>query len=101
MAPMLEPYVTLTRGLGLFFAQAVSVRPRTIEIECAGDAAALPPCPIVNSALAGVLGSFCDVPLNAVNAPLLAKDGGIEVRDQRTSEAGSFATLVTLTLVSS
>jgi D-3-phosphoglycerate dehydrogenase len=101
MAPVLEPYITLTRRLGQFLAQADSVRPRTIEIECAGDAAALPPGPIVNSALAGLLGSFFDVPVNAVNAPLLAKDGGIEVRDQRTSEAGSFATLVTLTLVSS
>jgi len=101
MAPLLEPYMTLTRRLGQFLAQAESVRPRTIELEFGGDAAALPTGPLVNSALAGLLASFFDVPVNAVNAPMLAKDGGIEVRDERTSEAGAFATLVTLTLISS
>jgi D-3-phosphoglycerate dehydrogenase len=100
LAPVLEPYLALTRRLGQFLSQADSVRPRTIELECAGDASALPSAPLVNSALAGLLGAFFDVPVNAVNAPMLAKDGGIEVRDQRTSEAGAFATLVTLTLVS-
>jgi D-3-phosphoglycerate dehydrogenase len=100
MAPVLGPYLGLGRRLGQFIAQAESVKPRTIEIELAGDAAALPSAPVVNAALAGLLGAFFDVPVNAVNAPLLAKDGGIEVRDGRTTEAGAFATLVTVTIVS-
>jgi D-3-phosphoglycerate dehydrogenase len=100
MAPVLEPYTLLARNLGQFLSQVESVRPRTIEVECAGDAANVPTAPIVNSALAGLLGAFFDVPVNAVNAPMLAKDGGIEVRDERTPEAGSFSTLVTITLVS-
>src|SRR5262249_29946703 len=100
MAPMLGPYLGLARRLGQFLSQVESVRPRTIEVECAGDAAGVPSAPLVNSALAGLLGAFFDVPVNAGNAPLLAKDGGIEVRDERTSEAGAYATLVTLSLVS-
>src|SRR5262249_8221677 len=100
LAPVLGPYLGLARWLGQFLSQVESVRPRTIEVECAGDAAEVPSAPLVNSALAGLLGAFFDVPVNAVNAPLLAKDGGIEVREERTSEAGAFATLVTLSLIS-
>jgi D-3-phosphoglycerate dehydrogenase len=99
LAPVLGPYLALARSLGQFLAQAESVRPKTIEIECAGEAATVPSAAIVNAALAGLLAQFFDVPVNAVNAPLLAKDGGIEVREQKTTQKHQFSTLVTLTLV--
>ena len=99
MAPVLGPYLGLGRGLGQFLAQVQTVRPKTIEIECAGEAGTLPTAAIVNSTLAGLLARSFEVPVNAVNAPLLAKDGGIEVRELRTSRPGEFATLVTLTIV--
>ncbi len=99
LAPVLGPYLGLSRALGQFLAQVGSVRPRTIEIECAGEAATVPSASIVNSALAGLLAQFFEVPVNAVNAPLLAKDGGIEVREQRTTQKKEFSTLITLTVV--
>jgi len=99
MAPVLGPYLGLARSLGQFLGQVESVRPRTIEIECAGESAALPTAPIVNAALAGLLAQFFDVPVNAVNAPLVARDGGIEVREQRTTVSKEFSTLLTVTLV--
>jgi D-3-phosphoglycerate dehydrogenase len=99
MAPVLGPYLGLARCLGQFLSQVESVRPRTIEIECAGEAATLPTQAIVNSALGGLLAGFFETPVNAVNAPILAKDGGIEVREERTTQKGQFATLVTLTVI--
>jgi D-3-phosphoglycerate dehydrogenase len=101
MAPVLGPYLGLARSLGQFLAQAESVRPRTIEVEFAGEAAALPSAPMVNAALAGLLGAFFEVPVNAVNAPILARDGGIEVREERTTQKGQFSSLLTLTLIAS
>lgn len=99
MAPVLGPYLGLARGLGQFLAQVESLRPKSIEVECSGEVSTLPTGPIVNAALAGLLAPFFDTPVNAVNAPLLAKDGGIEVREQRSSKKGEFATLVTVTIV--
>lgn len=99
MAGVLGPYLGLSRGLGQFLAQVESVRPRTIEIACSGEAGSLPAAAIVNSALAGLLSAFFDAPVNAVNAPVLAKEGGIEVRHQTTTQVAEFASLVTLSLV--
>lgn len=99
MAPVLGPYLGLARGLGQFLAQVESVHPKSIEVECAGEASTLPSAPIVNSALAGLLAGFFETKVNAVNAPTLARDGGIEVRQESTSKKGEFATLVTLTVV--
>lgn len=100
MAPVLGPYLGLGRSLGQFLSQVESLKPRTIEVECSGEAASLPSALIVNAALAGLLGRFFETPVNAVNAPLLAKDNGIEVREERTTLKGPFATLVSLTIIS-
>jgi D-3-phosphoglycerate dehydrogenase len=100
MAAVVGPYLGLGRSLGQFLSQVESLRPRTIEVECAGEAAALPPSLIVNATLAGLLARFFETPINAVNAPLLAKDNGIEVREERTSQKGQFATMVSVTIVS-
>lgn len=99
LAPVLGPYLGLARSLGQFLSQVESVRPRTIEIEFAGEAATVPSAPILNAALAALIAPFFDVPVNAVNAPLVAKDGGIEVREQKTSKKVGFSTLVTVTVV--
>jgi D-3-phosphoglycerate dehydrogenase len=98
-APVLEPYITLARRLGEFIGQVESVKPRTIHIECSGEVANLSVKPIVNSALAGLLAQFFEVPVNQVNAPMLAADGGIDVREEKTTRKGEFSTLVTLSIV--
>jgi len=52
---------------------------------------------VVNAALSGLLAGFFEEPVNAVNAPLLAKDHGIEVRELKSSAHGKYTTLVKLT----
>jgi D-3-phosphoglycerate dehydrogenase len=96
MAPVLGPYLGLARRLGQFLAQVESLEPREIEVECAGDAAKLTVEPVVSSALAGLLSRFFDAPVNQVNAPLLARDRGIEVRELRSTQRGEYTTLVTI-----
>ena len=96
VAPVLSPYLALARRLGQFLAQVEALEPRTIEVECAGEAGKLTLGPIVNSALAGVLERFFESQVNQVNAPVLAKDRGIEVRELKTGEDREYRTLVTL-----
>ena len=99
IAPVLNPYLTLARRLGQFLSQVESLEPRTIEVECAGEAAKLTQGPIVNSALSGVLARFFESAVNQVNAPVLAKDRGIEVRESKAGEHREFRTLVTLSVI--
>jgi D-3-phosphoglycerate dehydrogenase len=98
MASVLGPYTTLARRLGQFISAVEPVNAKSILVECGGEAAALPTGPIVNAALVGLLAGFFESPVNEVNAPVLAKDRGIEVRDLRTPQAGAFASMLTITL---
>lgn len=101
MAPVLGPYIALARRLGQFLAQVEDIQPQSIEIECAGECAKVSSAPIVNAALAGLLSRFLDVPVNQVNAPLVARDRGITVREEKTTASGEFSTLVTLSVIGS
>jgi D-3-phosphoglycerate dehydrogenase len=96
IAPVLGPYLGLARRLGQFLVQVEALEPREIEIECAGDAAQLTVGPIVSSGLAGLLSGFFDTPVNQVNAPLLAKDRGIEVRELKSTQRAEYTTLVSI-----
>jgi D-3-phosphoglycerate dehydrogenase len=93
-AAMLAPYVTLGRRLGQFLGASDSLVPRSISVEFGGEAANLLTKPIVNAAVAGVLGRFLQDEVNEISAPMVAKDRGIEIREQTSTEKTSFATLV-------
>ncbi len=98
LAPVLGPYQRLASALGEFLAQVSDIEPIGIEIGAEGEAATLSLAPIVNAALAGLLDKFLEAPVNAVNAPLVAKDRGIEVSENKSTATGEFSTLVSLTV---
>lgn len=98
VAGVLTPYLTLARRVGEFLGQVESVEPTQIVVECAGEAANLTLPPIVNSALSGLLRRYLGDGVNQVNAPLLAKDRGIQVREQKSTQRGAYTTLVSITV---
>ena len=98
MASLLEPYLTLGRRLGLFLGQVESIEPCSVEIAISAEAASLATAPIVNAALSGLLEKFFASPVNQVNAPVVAADRGIDVKELRSSQRGAYTTLVTLTV---
>ena len=99
MAPIIGPYTILARRLGQFMAQAETVRPKSVTLECAGEVGGLTLAPIVNAALAGVLAKYFVESVNPVNAPLLAKDHGVQVRELKSSAHGKYTTFVKLSVV--
>ncbi|HEY3237364.1 MAG TPA: phosphoglycerate dehydrogenase, partial [Polyangiaceae bacterium] len=99
MAPLLGPYLSLARRVGRFLAQVEAFEPRSISVECEGEAANVTTGPIVNAALAGLLQNFFDAPVNAVSAPVLARDSGIQVNERKSTRKGEFTTLVTVLVV--
>jgi len=92
-APKLKPYMALAEKLGSLVGQLTTGAVPRISIHTEGAAAELNARPIVAAVLSGFLRVQSDT-VNMVNAPFLAKDLGIEVREVKTEREGDYHTLV-------
>ncbi|WP_294259076.1 ACT domain-containing protein, partial [uncultured Sphingomonas sp.] len=92
-APKLKPYMALAEKLGSLVGQLTTGAISRISVHTEGAAADLNAKPIVSAVLAGFLRNQTDT-VNMVNAPLLARDRGVEVREVRTEREGDYHTLL-------
>jgi D-3-phosphoglycerate dehydrogenase len=92
-APRLKPYMALAEKLGSLVGQLTHGAIARISIHSEGAAAELNQKPIVSAVLAGFLRTQTDT-VNMVNAPLLAKERGMEVREVRTEREADYHTLI-------
>lgn len=99
-APKLKPYMALAENLGSLVGQLSHGDLPKISIETEGAAAQLNQKPIVGAVLAGLMKRYSQS-VNMVNAPYLAKERGIEVREIRNEREGIFHTLVRVTVATS
>jgi D-3-phosphoglycerate dehydrogenase / 2-oxoglutarate reductase len=96
-APRLRPYMALAEKLGRLIGQIAGTEIRSIDIEVEGAAAELNMKPITGAVLAGVMRTWSDT-VNMVNAPYLAKERGIAVREIRNEGESDYHTLVAVTV---
>ena len=82
----------LAEKLGRLVGQIAGTEIRSIDIEVEGAAAELNIKPITGAVLAGVMRTWSDT-VNMVNAPYLAKERGIAVREIRNEGEGDYHTL--------
>ncbi|WP_419825211.1 phosphoglycerate dehydrogenase [Sphingomonas sp.] len=92
-APRLKPYMTLADRLGGLVGQLTTGAITRVSVHTEGTAAELNAKPITAAVLAGFLRSQVAT-VNMVNAPLIAKDRGLEVREVRTAREGEYHTLL-------
>jgi D-3-phosphoglycerate dehydrogenase len=92
-APKLRPYMALAEQLGSLVGQLTTGAIPRISIHAEGAAAELNIKPIVAAVLCGFLRTQSDT-VNMVNAPFLAKERGMEVREVKTEKAGDYHTLI-------
>ncbi len=96
-APKLSPYIALAESLGTFASQLVEGGAREITLEFRGEAAELQnPEPVKIAAIKGFLTPILYETVNFINAPMIAKERGIEVKDVRSAEAGDYHTMLIL-----
>jgi len=95
-APRLRPYMALAEKLGKLIGQVLGEEVRSISVEVEGAAAELNQKPITGAVLAGLMGSYSDS-VNMVNAPFLARERGLDVREVRHDREGDYHTLVAVT----
>lgn len=96
-APKLKPYMALAEKLGSLVGQLEGDAITGVAVEVEGQAAQLNQKPITAAVLAGLMRVYSDT-VNMVNAPFLAKERGLDVREVRHDREGDYQTLVRVTV---
>ncbi len=96
--PQLRPYLELAERMGLFQAKLIDGGIEQVTVEYSGDVANLTLAPLTGAVLQGLLSPILEHTVNAVNAPLVAKQRGIEVKEMKGGDAGEYTSLICLRL---
>ena len=91
-----RPFLPLAERLGQLYTALVEGVPLQIEIEYAGQLADADTRILTLSVLKGVFGGVTDEPVSYVNAPHIAAERGVEVRDVSTARMHDYINLITI-----
>ncbi|HEY4332361.1 MAG TPA: phosphoglycerate dehydrogenase, partial [Ilumatobacteraceae bacterium] len=92
----LRPFLPLAERLGRLFASLVGRSINTLEICAEGEIAGYDRRILTLAALKGYFGANSDEPVTYVNAPQLAKDNGLDVREVNCTTSADYVNLITL-----
>ena len=92
----LRPYLPLAERLGGLFASLVGQLPKQLEITAEGEIGQYDNRILTLSVLKGFFGSMSDEPVSYVNAPQMAKNAGLEIRETSSRDSRNFVNLITL-----
>jgi D-3-phosphoglycerate dehydrogenase / 2-oxoglutarate reductase len=91
-----RPFLPLAERLGELYAGLTAAAPPVLEIEYAGQIADYDTRILTLSVLKGLFGGITDEPVSYVNAPRMAAERGVEVRDTSTATAHDYVNLITI-----
>jgi D-3-phosphoglycerate dehydrogenase len=94
LLPRLQPYLSLAEQLGKLQTQLCEGGLERVTVEYSGEVASLSIAPLTIAVLKGLLNPIMEAPVNYVNAPIVAKERGIEVKEVKSSDAGDFTSLI-------
>ena len=94
--PKIRPYINLAEKMGSFMAQIFEGGINEVTIEYKGEASELTVAPITVALIKGLLTPILQETVNYVNAPLIAKERGIQVRELKSPDTGDYASLIGL-----
>jgi len=95
--PKIQPYIDLADTAGKIAVQLFDDRVENVEVEYAGDIAEEDVDLVTASALKGVFEPL-EWQVNAVNAPQIAEERGIDVVESKSHQSDDFQSLVTVTV---
>src|SRR3989440_4157473 len=96
---VLQPYMRLVEQMGRLYTQLQPGPLHKIEISCSGDIASYDLRPLQAALVKGLLESVSDAHVNMINAPLLARQWGLEIIEQKSTTPAEFANLITLRMM--
>jgi D-3-phosphoglycerate dehydrogenase len=94
LLPRLQPYLTLAEKLGLLQTQLCHGGIERVTVEYDGEVATLAIAPLTIAVLKGLLTPIMEYAVNFVNAPVVAKERGIEVKEVKSADAGDYTSLI-------
>ena len=92
----LRPFLPLAERLGRLFSSLATQSPTPLEICIEGEIAGYDTRILTLAALKGFLGAVCDEPITYVNAPQMAVERGIEIREVKCTSSADYVNLITL-----
>jgi D-3-phosphoglycerate dehydrogenase len=98
-AAHLKPYMKLAEQLGSFAGQLTRSGLKGVTIEYEGQVAGLNTRPLTQLALAGLLAPILES-VNMINAPVIARERDIEIREIRHERDCDYQTLIRVTVLS-
>ncbi|MEC7943160.1 MAG: phosphoglycerate dehydrogenase [Pseudomonadota bacterium] len=96
-APRLKPYMNLSGQIGGLAGQVIKSGLTHVTVEYEGHAAELNTRPVTAALLEGLLSPMLSG-VNLINAPILARDRGIEVSEVRHERDSEYQTLIRLSV---
>jgi D-3-phosphoglycerate dehydrogenase len=94
--PRLQPYITLAEKLGGFSSQIFEGGAIEVTVEFRGAASEINTAPVTIAAVKGFLSPILLETVNFVNAPIIAKERGIEVKEIKSGDAGDYNSVIAL-----
>jgi len=98
---MLQPYMPLCEDLGKALMQMVTGQLEALEIEYTGQISEYDNKLLTVAIIKGAFESFVDEPVNYVNAPSLAEERGITIKETKMAAVKDYVNLITVKSVSS
>src|SRR5690606_30688888 len=92
----LRPFLDLAERLGRLYTELVGGGHRRLEVVYSGQLAEMNCSPLTRAVLKGMLDPILHESVNYVNAPVVAKDRGVQVSETREPAAGDYQSLITL-----
>jgi len=98
MLAKIKPYIELAQKMGHFMGQIITGRISKISVNYHGAAANIEAKPVTIALLKGLLSSIMD-DVNYVNAPVIAKERGIDIVEAHSSKEEIFTNMIELSVV--
>ena len=92
----IRPFLPLAERLGSLFESLVGATPDVMEVSVEGEIAGYDTRILELAVLKGFFGSITEDPVTYVNAPQLAKDHGLEVREVTCATSIDYVNLLTV-----
>ncbi|MDR2772958.1 MAG: phosphoglycerate dehydrogenase [Elusimicrobiota bacterium] len=90
----MKPYIDLASKVGLFCGQMIEGGVKEVEVKYCGSLASVQTGTLTIAYLQGLLLPILNVKVNFVNAPLLAKERGIKIKESKEADIQDYAGLI-------
>ena len=94
--PQLLPYFSLAERMGSLQSQLIGGGIESVTVEYYGEVSELSVASLTVAVLKGLFAPILEDVVNYVNAPVIAKERGIEVKEVKGRDAGNFTSLIRL-----